>query len=203
MSKLLLLKKPLIWIKRFRHRCGYGVHSPFAFNFITNIIYEKTLYYAYTDIEENKAKKYPFESKKLNRLLFRLVNWSQPKTIVDVGGNQSNSPYYLKAAKKGAEYISVTDISTLNSIKDLPIDFLYIHYNNHAEFAKEVFYRSIEHITEKSVFVIQGIRYSQAMKKLWSDIINEDKVGITFDLYDAGIILFDKSKIKQQYIVNF
>ena len=27
--------------------------------------------------------------------------------------------------------------------------------------------------------------------------------GITFDLYDLGIIFFDKTKIKQDYIVNF
>ena len=33
---LLALKRPFIWLYRFRHRCGYGVHSPFAFNLITH-----------------------------------------------------------------------------------------------------------------------------------------------------------------------
>ena len=37
---LLTLKRPFIWLYRFRHRCGYGVHSPFAFNLITHVIYE-------------------------------------------------------------------------------------------------------------------------------------------------------------------
>ena len=27
----LTLKRPFIWLSRFRHRCGYGVHSPFCF----------------------------------------------------------------------------------------------------------------------------------------------------------------------------
>ena len=36
----LALKRPFIWLRRFRHRCGYGVHSPFAFNLITQVIYE-------------------------------------------------------------------------------------------------------------------------------------------------------------------
>ena len=32
------VKKGWVWLKRFRHRKGYGVHSPFAYDFITRII---------------------------------------------------------------------------------------------------------------------------------------------------------------------
>ena len=46
---LLALKRPFIWLYRFRHRCGYGVHSPFAFNLITHVIYETTPYYKYKE----------------------------------------------------------------------------------------------------------------------------------------------------------
>ena len=48
----LALKRPFIWLRRFRHRCGYGVHSPFAFNLITQVIYENTPYYKYKDIKK-------------------------------------------------------------------------------------------------------------------------------------------------------
>ena len=47
---LLALKRPFIWLYRFRHRCGYGVHSPFAFNLITHVIYETTPYYKYKEL---------------------------------------------------------------------------------------------------------------------------------------------------------
>lgn len=47
---LLALKRPFIWLYRFRHRCGYGVHSPFAFNLITHVIYESTPYYKYEEL---------------------------------------------------------------------------------------------------------------------------------------------------------
>ena len=47
---LLALKRPFIWLYRFRHRCGYGVHSPFAFNLITHVIYETTPYYKYWEL---------------------------------------------------------------------------------------------------------------------------------------------------------
>ena len=92
MNGFFLLKRPFIWLARFRHRCGYGVHSPFAFDLITNVIYERTPYYAYSSLEAeqkkmsaNSGRKWKHESKKVNRLLFRLVNYIQPDTIVDAG----------------------------------------------------------------------------------------------------------------------
>mgnify|MGYP000343816639 FL=1 len=88
----LTLKRPFIWLSRFRHRCGYGVHSPFAFSLITQVIYESTPYYKYKDLAveqkklaSQKDKNWTYESKKVKRLLFRLVNYTQPDTIVDAG----------------------------------------------------------------------------------------------------------------------
>lgn len=107
---LLALKRPFIWLYRFRHRCGYGVHSPFAFNLITHVIYETTPYYKYRELAAEQKKLAPqkdrmwsYESVKVKRLLFRLVNYAQPATIVDAGIPAASS-LYLKAAKEGADY---------------------------------------------------------------------------------------------------
>ena len=103
---LLALKRPFIWLYRFRHRCGYGVHSPFAFNLITHVIYETTPYYKYKELASEQKRLMPqkdrawgYESLKVKRLLFRLVNYAQPATIVDAG-MQAASSLYLKAAKE-------------------------------------------------------------------------------------------------------
>ena len=116
---LLTLKRPFIWLYRFRHRCGYGVHSPFAFNLITHVIYESTAYYKYEELakaqkqlELEKDKRWKYESKKVKRLLFRLVNYTQPETIVDAG-TLAASALYLKAGKEGADYTSASDLSEL------------------------------------------------------------------------------------------
>ena len=91
MNIILALKRPFIWLSRVRHRCGYGVHSPFAFELITCLFYEKTPYYAYKELaqEEKKQKRnhgkgWRNESLKVKRLLFRLVNRIQPGTIIDL-----------------------------------------------------------------------------------------------------------------------
>ena len=40
------------WLKRKKQAKGFGIHSPFAFNFVTNVIYEKHGYNAFGDIEQ-------------------------------------------------------------------------------------------------------------------------------------------------------
>lgn len=205
----LALKRPFIWLLRFRHRCGYGVHSPFAFNLITYVIYEKTPYYKYKDLAEEEKRLAPekgenwlYESKKIKRLLFRLVNYAQPETLVDVG-TLSASSLYLKAGKVGADYLPATELSELFLETDMPVDFLYLHDYRRPDFVEEVFRICAARTRGKSVFVVEGIRYTPEMTALWKRMQQDERVGITFDLYDLGLIFFDKTKIKQDYIVNF
>lgn len=206
---ILALKRPFIWLRRFRNRCGYGVHSPFAFNLITQVIYQPTPYYKYKDLEAEekrlapeKNKQWMYESRKVKQFLFRLVNYTQPATIVDVG-RLAASALYLRAGKEGADYTSASDLSELFLESGVPVDFLYLHDYRHPDFMQEVFHVCVGRVTEKSVFVIEGIRYHSKMLALWKRMKTDERVGITFDLYDLGILFFDKTKIKQDYIINF
>lgn len=107
MNSLLLLKRPFVWLRRFRHRRGYGVHSPFAFDFITRVVYEHTPYYQYKELSAEQRRLASEkghnwacrESQKVKRLLFRLVNRAQPTFIVSVGPD-SAAELYMKAAKR-------------------------------------------------------------------------------------------------------
>lgn len=206
---LLPLKRPFIWLRRFRHRRGYGVHSPFAFNFITNVIYERTPYYKYDELlvsQKEQARQkdcgWDYETGKVKRLLFRVVNYCQPVTIVDAGCLSASS-LYLKAAKEGADYTAAADLSELFLEVGVPVDFLYVHDYRRPEFVEEVFNLCASRSTQRSVFVVEGIRYTPSMMALWKRLVRHERAGITFDLYDLGIVFFDKTKNKQDYIVNF
>lgn len=204
---ILAIKRPIIWFVRFPNRCGYGVHSPFAFNLITQVIYEKTPYYKYKTLKEEVISLIPKQSKgwndasiKVNRLLFRLVNWFQPATIVDLGARSSSS-LYLQAANMKALYLSMDAEGSNQDISS--IDFLYIHLQNNPEAIMSEFNNLVNLISPGGLCVIKGIHHSRDMKQCWKRLVNNEKVGITFDLYDVGVLFFDKTKIKQDYIVNF
>ena len=106
MNIILALKRPFIWLSRVRHRCGYGVHSPFAFELITCLFYEKTPYYAYKELaqEEKKQKRnhgkgWRNESLKVKRLLFRLVSRVPGCRIIDFGPPSSSSFFLSKVSR--------------------------------------------------------------------------------------------------------
>lgn len=91
-------------IKRYRtalsrhHRSrGFGIHSPFAFNFVRFVLREKSPYYCYDYIEELRQavietmrdhKPHPkVASFKDLKMLFRITNFFNPPHILQVGTN--------------------------------------------------------------------------------------------------------------------
>lgn len=97
-----------IWCKRFRHRCGYGVHSPSDFFLITSIIYERSPYYAYRTLKKRGFSNYlPHYRRKVNRLLFRLVNYFRPKSLIEVGIGNGASISYMRAASRTMDSVTL------------------------------------------------------------------------------------------------
>lgn len=206
---LLTLSRPFIWLCRFRHRRGYGVHSPFAFNLIKSVIFEHAPYYKYAalrDAEKQMARREGrqvlYETLRVRRLLFRLVNYARPDTVVDFG-TLAASALYLRAAREQADYMAAATLSELFLEADVPVDFLYLHDYRHPDEVEEAFQVCVRRTTPRSVFVIEGIRYTRAMETLWRRLRKHERVGVTFDLYDLGVLFFDLSKPKQDYIINF
>lgn len=204
---LLCLKRPFIWLSRFRHRCGYGVHSPFAFGLITDVIYEKLPYYAYRSLDGEQKRTtvkrgWDKGTVRVNRLLFRLVNRVQPQTVIEFG-RPSLSALYLQSAKPSADYLFAGRLSELFLDADAPVDFLYLNDYSDPDLMRKVIRVCADRTTPHSLFVLHGIRYSRKMKALWRELQCDERVGITFDLYDVGLLFFDRTKIKQHYVVNF
>ena len=125
------------------------------------------------------------------------------KITIRTKTSQAASSLYLKAAKEGADYTAAADLSELFLESGASVDFLYLHDYRRPEFVEEVFRICADRTAQTSVFVIEGIRYTSRMRAVWKRISRHEKAGITFDLYDLGIIFFDKTRIKQDYIVNF
>ena len=241
MKKQMFYKRILIWLLRFRHRKGYGVHSPFAFDLRTGVIYENAQYYDYEylcDLIETTSQKFSsswnryLESTKIYEFIFRLANYAHPQTILEIGTSVGASSVYLSCSRKNARFITVDknspantlaaslfknysgnidfrfgDVSALVSgaISELDsLDFLFLHAGDYPLNAvQSMFEECISKSNAGSVFLIQDIHKSSALKNWWKEIQLDERVGITFDLYDFGIIFFDRKKIKQHYVVNF
>ena len=98
------MKKTLLrgwnWCRRFRKRCGYGVHSPADFFFITFVIYEKLPFYAYSPLHHLRrlVAHLPGHREKVDKLFFRLVNFIRPQIVMEFGTGSGMTTRYMAEA---------------------------------------------------------------------------------------------------------
>ncbi len=97
-------KKPRIkmWTRMWQRR-GFGVHSPYAYRLITEVLREKAQFYAYDEIQSllrqaSKQKADYKVKKKRGRLLFRIVNRYQPEQILEIGSSGGVTTLYMQRA---------------------------------------------------------------------------------------------------------
>ena len=68
----------------------------------------------------------------------------------------------------------------------------------------QAFYEEcLKHVDNKSMMIVENIYNGKDERAFWKAVINDDRTGITFDLFECGIIFFDKSRYKKNYIINF
>lgn len=90
------------------HRSGgFGIHSPFAFNFVQNVLGERCPYYAYARIAKWRAKAkaalggcWPHSSSLISlneaRMLFRITNFFNPSQLLVIGARSGVSAASVK-----------------------------------------------------------------------------------------------------------
>lgn len=203
------LERIWIWICRFPHRCGYGVHSPTDFFLITSVIYETLPYYAYHELDARGFDpKKPHYRTKTNRLLFRLVNHFRPNTLLEVGTGNGASSAYMKAARPKMKAVLVDEAHTEREIarlrKELKalgrVDFVHLGFTvNFMEVFEEIY----PYLHSGSCMVVGFINESEPKKAWWKEVLADERVKVTFDLYQVAILLFDEGRFKENHIVNF
>ena len=167
-----------VWLRRFRHRRGYGVHSPFAFHFLQDVVYEKTPYYAYRELDSHLVWSQRLRQRRGLRLLFRLSNYAQPhRLLLSQGSTLEN--LYLQAGCQSARLCQqATDIDrTLCYLKHPDENVLNV-------------------LDKDSVLILDDLHHH---RQWFRDL----KAVVKFDLYDLGIAFFNPNYNEQYYIVNF
>ena len=206
---MLLARRIWNWCRRFRYRCGYGVHSPSDFFLITSVMYEYMPYYAYGTLKTSPvSKSLPHYRVKINKLLFRLVNYFRPASLVEVGEGNGDAIRYMRGARSSMVSVTMNGVDkaeTLCRLKDelermKRVDFLHIAFT---PYYKEVFELAFPYLCSSSCIVIGDIYSSKERRAWWKQLIADERIRISFDLYDIGLLLFEEKRFKQNYIVNF
>lgn len=169
------LKAAAVWLCRIGHTRGFGIQSPTDYWVVRYVINEHWPYYQYEMLGPDDD----WLTRKLGRLCFRLANWLQPSVV-----ESSTYKEYLKAGCKKMVFGESAELVVMPLERDSQ-DRLTNIYNK---------------VSPRSVLLLTGI--SRA-KELWRKVVDDERTGITFDLYYCGIVMFDKKRDKRNYIINF
>lgn len=94
----------------------HSVHSPFVFDLLTKVIYNRVEYYSFKKIENLReelldSKKiivtHTVESAKYTQLLFRLVNYFQPSQIIEFGTSVGISAAYMASVSSKINVVTI------------------------------------------------------------------------------------------------
>lgn len=99
-------------VRKLKHRKGYGVHSPFAYSIITEVIEEKLPYYAYHRMLRTFSKQTPIPHK-VACLLLRLANRFHCRNVAELGcdGGYSILPLILTDSRLRIHSLASADVA--------------------------------------------------------------------------------------------
>ena len=192
------------------------MHSPFAFDFITNVVNEKHWYYAFTDLEYILLSNgIDIHNYNFYHLSYRLIMFFKPKTVLEMGfNNVVNTLFICHPDKELLCYSLGNDHQTevlatklLESIgrralfldqldKDIKVDSIFLDVRQDSFDVEKMFLKS----NRDAFWVIRGVD-TRLGRRLWKSIVRDSRVSITFNNKDVGIVLLNKSYKKQNYLI--
>ena len=186
-NKSIIHNRPKKILARLRHRItsnsskGFGIHSPFMFDFITNVVNEKNPYYSYKEIENraqsNKEEKYL-------KLIYRIINYYKIKNVLFLGQDK-----YTERLLGLCKNINI-DTTGRDNIDGY--DFVYI---------ADIGTLPDESIQSSDVIICINNIYNNS--KLWNRLKRIGISKIFIDFFDFGIIFAKNNFQTQIYKITF
>jgi predicted O-methyltransferase YrrM len=122
------------------------------------------------------------------------------------------SPYRQHLAREIHRNLGIDNISyvrglftdTLTStLADIgSIDFAFIDGHHQYQPTLDYFETILPYSTPDSVFVFDDIRWSDGMKKAWSQIQSDDRLGLIVDLSSVGICPRRQPELSQRFVLD-
>jgi predicted O-methyltransferase YrrM len=263
-SSFQLAKKYLHYYIKAKNGKGHGIHSPFVFDFVMNVLNDAKRYNCYDMIEPlrkgllqdnstievedfgagsavipaakrkiNAIAKSSLKNKKFARLLFRIVQYYKPQTIIELGTSFGITACYLACANKNSEVYTfegstaIADLALRNfekaGLQNINLvrgkfhetfldalvtiksaDLAFVDGNHRKSATLDYFFHLQNKSTTGSIFIFDDIHWSLEMEEAWEQIQQHPSVTLTVDLFFMGIVFFNPDfKVKQHFTIRF
>ena len=171
--------------------------------------------------------------KKFGQLLFRIVDYYAPDTILELGTSLGITTAYLASAKAGSNVttmegagavaelakknfhkLKLTNISIVSGNFDETlsdtvkktgkIDLAFIDGNHRYEPTVRYYRQLLPAVHEYTVLIFDDIHWSKEMEQAWEEIKQDTMVMLSIDLFFIGLVFFRKENmVKQHFTIRF
>jgi predicted O-methyltransferase YrrM len=168
---------------------------------------------------------------KYSQLLYRLVKYFQPATMLELGTSLGITTAYLAAAKKNANVITMEGAPAVAAIAEenfkrlnlqntrliignfdntLPLlvheqqllfDFVFIDGNHRKKPTISYFEQLLQKSTSQTVFIFDDIHWSREMEEAWEAIKKHSSVTLTIDLFFIGLVFLRREQKEKGHFV--
>jgi len=177
-----------------------------------------------------KIASHSLKDPKYASIIGRLVEYYKPKSVLEFGTSlgistaylaQGNTPIYtiegskaiLEQAKKVWENLGITTIHSNSGPFDQTLEkvwpemeqpaIIFVDGNHTYRATLRYFEYFISRLSQDSFIVFDDIHWSPGMEHAWEKIIADDRVSLSVDVFEMGIIFLRKGVEKQHFIVRF
>jgi len=162
------------------------------------------------------------------RLIYNIVKFLKPKSVVELGTNLGIATSYIQIADRSVSVHTVDAdkgllalAQQIFSYNKLPIltynmtfeafftahkqvlsdsDLVYIDGNHTYEGTMTAFREATQSIKDRKVLIFDDIYWSKDMKRAWIEICKDVSSGYSIDLYIIGIVIINNDKGQNENI---
>jgi len=171
------------------------------------------------------------QSVRETQLLFRIVKYFKPKTILEFGTAAGIGSMALALGNPSANVISMEGCASLASVaesqfrqngienieqiignfdnvlhevfeKVTTLDLVFFDGNHRKIPTLDYFTHCLVKANEKSIFIFDDIHWSVEMEEAWQEIQKNTSVTLSLDLFYLGIVFFQPGIEKQHFVLN-
>ena len=212
-----------------QRKTEFSVHSPFVYDFMKKVLFDRGSNRDYDLMLRISrlldGKKFLTRARRKEaRLLYRLVNYMEPETVLTFGrlsalntsalalGNLQTK-VYLEQSPDFLETLNsmgVVNVSLIRHDHDeeeqferLNTGFVYYGLDDFGEDTWNNLEDGFGEVDEDTVLVFEGIHHSRRTEVAWEAIKASEDVTLTMDMYCVGIVFFREGIEKQDFVLKY
>jgi len=175
----------------------HGLHSPFVYRLVDEVIYDFSNKKVYTEIEKTATA-----GKKLtstDKLLYRLVNNPQKSTVWILGKHRTLDAIILQHAAPRILKLNIED-----NWKEIALpEVVFIDASLNPQSTIDYFNRVFPKMQLDTLLIVNNIHENMLTKTAWNIMKSHAKVTASVSLFWKGLIYCRPGQVKEDFLIKF